>query len=119
MTSLKVIVVDDNHTNRLLPGLFLRPLGHEVQECDSAEQAMAWLAHNHCDVVLLDISMPTVSGLQLCQQLRQEPQLRHLKIVAYTAHSMPADVQLLEAAGFDKILIKPIRSHELLSVLSA
>ena len=72
MTSLKVIVVDDNHTNRLLPGLFLRPLGHEVQECDSAEQAMAWLAHNHCDVVLLDISMPTVSGLQLCQQLRQD-----------------------------------------------
>jgi CheY-like chemotaxis protein len=51
--------------------------------------------------------------------LRQEPQLQHLKIVAYTAHAMPADVQLLEAAGFDKILIKPIRSHELLSVLAA
>ena len=119
MAPLKLIVVDDNQTNRLLPGLFLRPLGHEVQECDSAAQALSWLAHNQCDVVLLDISMPTVSGLQLCQQLRQQPQHQHLKIIAYTAHAMPADVQLLEAAGFDKILIKPIRSHELLSVLAA
>ena len=119
MSPLKVIVVDDNQTNRLLPGLFLRPLGHEVQECDSAAQALDWLAHNPCDVVLLDISMPTVSGLQLCQQLRQQPQHQQLKIIAYTAHAMPADVQLLEAAGFDKILIKPIRSHELLSVLAA
>jgi CheY-like chemotaxis protein len=119
MDHLKVIVVDDNHTNRLLPGLFLRPLGHEVQECDSAAQALAWLANNHCDLVLLDISMPTVSGLQLCQQLRQLTHLQHLKIVAYTAHAMPADVQLLKAAGFDKILLKPIRSQELLSVLEA
>ena len=119
MTSLKVIVVDDNHTNRLVPGLFLRPLGHEVQECDSAAQALAWLAEHECDVVLLDISMPNFSGLQLCQQLRKQPQYQALKIVAYTAHAMPDELKLLEAAGFDKILLKPIRSQELMAVIEA
>jgi CheY-like chemotaxis protein len=119
MNNFKVIVVDDNRTNRLLPGLFLRPIGHEVQECDSAEQALTWLANNHCDIVLLDISMPNVSGLQLCQELRKQAHLQHLKIIAYTAHAMPEEVQLLESSGFDKVLLKPIRSQELLDVITA
>ena len=119
MPNLKLIVVDDNHTNRLLPGLFLRPLGHEVKECDSADQALNWLNNNPCDVVLLDISMPNFSGLQLCQQLRQQARFQYLKIIAYTAHAMPDELKLLEDAGFDKILLKPIRSHELLAVIQA
>jgi CheY-like chemotaxis protein len=115
----KVIVVDDNQTNRLLPGLILRRLGHEVQECDGASPALDWLQNNPCDIVLLDISMPSVSGLQLCQQLRQNEDWQHLKIIAYTAHAMPQEIQMLEAAGFDKILLKPIRSEELLAVIEA
>ena len=119
MAHLKLIVVDDNHTNRLLPGLFLRPLGHQVHECDGAEQALTWLTHNPCDIVLLDISMPNFSGLQLCQQLRKETNFKHLKIIAYTAHAMPDELKLLEAAGFDKILLKPIRSQELMAIIDA
>jgi CheY-like chemotaxis protein len=64
MASLKVIVVDDNHTNRLLPGLFLRPLGYTVDECDSAAQTWSLLQHTACDVLLLDISM-FLMGLML------------------------------------------------------
>ena len=58
---LNIVVIDDNSTNRLLPGLFLRPLGHTVNECVGAEEALEWLTHNPCDVILLDISMPSVS----------------------------------------------------------
>lgn len=117
MTQLRVLVVDDNHTNRLLPGLFLRPLGHVVDECDSAASALQWLAEHDCDVLLLDISMPTVSGLQLCQQLRATAHLAHLKIIAYTAHAMPDELAQLSQAGFDKVLLKPMRSPELLAAL--
>ncbi len=117
MTSLRVLVVDDNHTNRLLPGLFLRPLGHVVDECDSAASALDWLAQQPCDLVLLDISMPAVSGLQLCQQLRTMDHLAHLKIVAYTAHALPEELALLSQAGFDKVLIKPIQSQALLAIM--
>ena len=117
MTALKVIVVDDNHTNRLLPGLFLRPLGHEVHECDSATQALAMLQDTACDVLLLDISMPTVSGLQLCLQLRADARFADMKIIAYTAHAMPEEIQQLQDAGFNKVLLKPIRSHELMNAL--
>lgn len=118
MTHLNVLVVDDNHTNRLLPGLFLRPLGHVVHECDSAATALSWLQDKPCDVVLLDISMPTVSGLELCHQLRAMPALSALKIMAYTAHALPHELQMLQAAGFDKVLLKPIRSQDLLDALT-
>ncbi len=115
-TSLKVVVIDDNATNRLLPGLFLRPLGHEVNECNGAQEALQWLNDNHCDVVLLDISMPSISGLQLCKQLRSDRNYQHLKIIAYTAHAMPDEVLLWESSGFDKVLLKPIRKDDLLAL---
>jgi len=113
---LKVMVIDDNATNRLLPGLFLRPLGHEVNECEGAQQALDWLSNNACDVVLLDISMPSISGLQLCKQLRTDQRYQHLKIIAYTAHAMPDEVLLWESSGFDKVLLKPIRKDDLLAL---
>jgi CheY-like chemotaxis protein len=114
-----VIVVDDNETNRLLPGLFLRPLGYTVTECDSAPQAWALLQHTVCEVLLLDISMPTVSGMDLCAQLRADARFDAMKIIAYTAHAMPEEIAQLEAAGFNHILLKPIRSNELLQALTA
>ena len=64
MNTRHVIVVDDNDTNRLLPGLFLRPLGYTVHECDSATQALTMLQDTVCDVLLLDISMPTVTSIE-------------------------------------------------------
>ncbi len=119
MTPLNVLVVDDNPTNRLLPGLLLRPWGHQVSECESADQATAWLANHPCDLVLLDISMPLVSGLELCHQLRGHTNLKHLKLIAYTAHAMPHEVQLLKDAGFDQVLLKPIRSQDLSEAMKA
>lgn len=117
MSKGQVIVVDDNDTNRLLPGLFLRPLGYTVHECDSAAQALSLLHDKPCDVLLLDISMPTVSGLQLCQHLRADARFASMKIIAYTAHAMPQEIQQLQDAGFNQVLLKPIRSHELMSAM--
>lgn len=119
MNKSHVVVVDDNETNRLLPGLFLRPLGYTVDECDSAAHALALLQHTACDVLLLDISMPTVSGMDLCVQLRADTRFDAMKIIAYTAHAMPEEIAQLEAAGFNHILLKPIRSNELLQALTA
>lgn len=112
-----VMVVDDNESNRLLPGLFLRPLGYTVDECDSATQALTLLQHTAYDVLLLDISMPTISGIDLCTQLRAEKRFDTLRIVAYTAHAMPEEIAYLEAVGFNKILLKPMRSNDLLKAL--
>jgi CheY-like chemotaxis protein len=54
--------------------------------------------------------------LQLCQQLRADQRYQHLKIIAYTAHAMPEEVQLWESSGFDKVLLKPIRKDDLLAL---
>jgi two-component system, cell cycle response regulator DivK len=117
MSKGHVVVVDDNETNRLLPGLILRPLGYTVDECDSAAQTWSLLQHTACDVLLLDISMPTISGIDLCLQLRADKRFDAMKIIAYTAHAMPEEIAQLETAGFNKILLKPIRSKDLLKAL--
>jgi CheY-like chemotaxis protein len=49
--TLNIVVIDDNSTNRILPGLFLRPLGHAVNECVGAEEALEWQQNNPCDVI--------------------------------------------------------------------
>jgi CheY-like chemotaxis protein len=117
MSKGQVIVVDDHDTNRLLPGLILRPLGYTVDECDSAAQALSLLHHKPCDVLLLDISMPKVSGLELCLQLRADERYAPMKIIAYTAHAMPEEMAQLQGVGFSRVLLKPIRRHDLLQAM--
>lgn len=112
----KILVVDDEIGNRLLPGLFLRAMGHEVMECANAQDAYALLARHHFTDVLLDISLPEVSGLEICRALRASPGLAGLRIVAYTAHAMPEETRSFTEGGFDQILIKPIRRDDLVGM---
>ncbi|MNJ76849.1 Signal transduction histidine-protein kinase BarA [compost metagenome] len=61
--------------------------------------------------------MPGMSGIEVCQQLRRNPTLAQLRIIAYTAHALPAETCEIMAAGFDDILIKPIDIHNLLAMV--
>ena len=119
MKPLHLIVVDDNSANRILPGLILRRLGHSVHECDSSAQALALLqatpaAFTH---VLLDISMPALSGIEVCRRLRADARHQDLCIIAYTAHAMLHEQTAILDAGFDAMLIKPVRQADLLRAL--
>lgn len=112
-----ILVVDDNGINRLLPGLILRPFGWEVHEVDGGAAAIEILKNVQVSCVLLDISMPEVSGRVVLKDLRGNEQLRGLKIVAYTAYAQSGDISNLLAEGFDAVLIKPLTSLKLLNVL--
>lgn len=114
---MKVLIVDDQKINRMLPSVLLKQAGCEVFEADSGEAALTMLQTNSVDVVLLDISMPGVSGMEVCAQLRKEPAWAGLQIVAYTAHALPSERNEILAAGFDELLIKPINRQSLLSAL--
>lgn len=114
-----ILVVDDNGINRLLPGLILRPFGWEVREVDGGAAAIEILKIFHVSCVLLDISMPEVTGRDVLKDLRCNEQLRDLKIVAYTAYAQSSDVENLLAEGFDAVLIKPLTSFKLLNVLKS
>lgn len=115
---MKILIVDDQPINRMLPMTILRKMGIEVHEAEDGEQAIALIRGGGFDLVLLDISMPGVSGLEVCRQLRRSPDTAGLRIVAYTAHAFPAEREEILAAGFDDLLIKPIQ-REALSAMVA
>jgi CheY-like chemotaxis protein len=107
------LVVDDHPTNRLLASTLLKKLGWMVMEAECGSAALALAAQHSFRLVLLDISMPGLSGEDTCAQLRAADTGPSLHIVAYTAHAFPEDQQRLLACGFDEVLIKPISRQRL------
>jgi CheY-like chemotaxis protein len=114
---MKVLIVDDQEINRILPRTHLERLGIPVVEADDGPTALARLAAEPFDVVLLDISMPGLSGIDVCLQVRADPSLRGLRLIAYTAHAFQQTTDEIMAAGFDDLLVKPIRRDSLLRAL--
>ncbi len=114
---MRILIVDDQPTNRQLPAAILRRLGHTVAEAVDGEAALTWLATEQADCVLLDISMPGLSGDDECRRIRADARLQGLRVVAYTAHALHGDEQRIMQAGFDSVLVKPISRASLLSAL--
>lgn len=114
---MHILIVDDQPTNRALPSAILRKQGCTISEATSGEEALAYLNGPLPDCVLLDISMPGISGEEVCRQIRQDERLKSLKVVAYTAHAMHGEERRIMQAGFDDILIKPISRAGLLAAV--
>lgn len=122
MAERNALVVDDHPTNRLLASALLKKLGWTVREAESGEIALGLASELSIQLVLLDISMPGLSGEETCGRLRALPNQPAMRILAYTAHAFPEDRLRLLAVGFDEILVKPIsrqRLEELIGNLSA
>lgn len=113
-----VLVVDDEEVNRRIATLFLQRAGYEVQESSNGLKAWEKLQDNTFDLILLDISMPEMSGLELCRKIRDSDTLGKPAIVAYTAHAMAIEQQEILDAGFDGIITKPVSRAVLLETIS-
>jgi CheY-like chemotaxis protein len=115
----QALVVDDNEVNRILAGRLLSKAGWTVDEAVDGEQALAWLTTHTAKLVLLDISMPTISGQDVCRLIREgELGGAGLKVVAYTAHAMPEQLAQFIADGFDTVLIKPVSRDRVNAMLT-
>lgn len=114
---MKVLVVDDNPINLLLPIAWLKRLGCEADESAGGADALAKLAAGGIDAVLLDLSMPEISGTEICQRVRAMPGGGKIRIIAYTAHAVPEAFEEFRSAGFDDVLIKPVTRDALLGAL--
>jgi CheY-like chemotaxis protein len=104
----RALIVDDNKINRSLLDGILRHLAWEPVLCESGEEALALLAAQVFDLVLLDLRMPGMSGTETCRRIRTELNLGGLPVVAYTAHGMLEDRERMLADGFSALLIKPV-----------
>ncbi len=108
-----VAVVEDNADNRLLLQAILDGL-YEVVEYENGVDALAGLAAQLPDLVLLDISLPGMDGNEILARIRADDQLRRLPVIALTAHAMAGDREKYLSAGFNDYITKPIVDESLL-----
>ncbi|MFQ5816465.1 MAG: response regulator [Terriglobia bacterium] len=104
----KILVAEDDSASReLLAEIFQRGGCQVVEACDGRE-ALQKAEEIHPDLVLLDLQMPRLDGFTVLRQLRQNPCLAALPVLALTAYAMQGDREKVLAAGFDGYIAKPI-----------
>ncbi|MET0339951.1 MAG: response regulator [Polyangiales bacterium] len=108
MSDKRVLVVDDNATNLKLITCLLATEPCEVVTATSAERALELMRAARPDLLLLDLQLPDMDGLELTRILRADPQLADLPIVAVTAYAMKGDEERAREAGVDGYVTKPI-----------
>ncbi|AOZ70698.1 hypothetical protein LPB142_16290 [Rhodobacter xanthinilyticus] len=117
-STLDVLMIEDNANNRLVLGEMLTRLGHRVTEAEDGAQGLIAAAQRRYDLILMDISMPNMDGLQATAALRDQPGPNvATPIIALTAHAMPDEQQRFRAAGMADVLIKPISMTKLNDIL--
>ena len=109
----RVLVVDDNPDAAESIEMLLRLSGHETRVVTEAEQVMATAAVFDPHVAILDISLPGLSGYDLAQKLRQEPEHANVVLIALTGYGQMQDREKAVTAGFDHYFVKPVDPAEL------
>jgi PAS domain S-box-containing protein len=114
---LRILLVEDNPVNQRLAHEILRRRGHAVTVANHGREALDRLAEASVDLVLMDVQMPEMNGLEATEAIRaaEAGTGRHLPIVAMTAHAMAGDRERCLAAGMDDYLTKPIRAEALIT----
>ena len=116
-SSLRVLVVDDNQASADTLHWTVELFGDEVKSCHDGKSALKLAAEFKPDVVLLDIGMPGMDGLQVCEALRAMPELGQVKIIAQTGWGDEQMRLKTASAGFDLHLVKPVDPHVLEDML--
>jgi CheY-like chemotaxis protein len=111
--SQKIAVVEDNPDNRMLVQALLEDR-YEISEYETGAQAVAGLGANVPDLILLDISLPEMDGTEVLAWIRKQDALKHLPVIALTAHAMAGDRDKYLAAGFNDYVTKPIVDEDVL-----
>ena len=118
MAGERIMIIDDNPQNLKLASILLSGEGYDVRTCTDAEQALVALGEFEPSLILMDIQLPGMDGLELTRRLKAEPARRHIVIIALTAYAMKGDRERALAAGCDDYVSKPIDT-EALTVLVA
>lgn len=104
----RVLVIEDHAVNLALMSYLLKAFGHEVVGAADGEQGVALAREQVPDLVLLDIELPGMSGVDVARALRADPRTAHVPLLAVTASAMRGDRERLMAMGFDGYASKPI-----------
>ncbi len=115
----RILLVDDHPVNRRVGRLFLEPAGYQVVEAENGKEALGKLEESEFDLILLDIHMPVLDGLQTLRCIRStDKSWQNLPIIALTADAMSGDRERYLAAGMNGYVAKPIEQRDLLAEIA-
>ena len=108
-----ILIVDDNPANMKLASFVLKSKCHVVRTASNAKEALAEIASFPPRLVLMDIQLPDIDGLELTRRIKAEPATRSIIVVAVTAYAMAGDEEKARRAGCDGYIVKPIDTRTL------
>jgi two-component system, cell cycle response regulator DivK len=115
----KILVVEDNTANMTLAVFLLQSAGHTVLSASNAETGLKLAHSEQPNLILMDIQLPGMDGLEATVQLKRDDATRAIPVIALTALAMKGDEERIRAAGCDGYISKPMRYQEFLAVVSA
>jgi CheY-like chemotaxis protein len=117
---MRILVAEDNLVNQRVTTQILKRLGYRADLVGNGAEAVVAVKRQQYDLVLMDVHMPEMDGLEATQQIRRECAAGHKpEIVAMTASALPQDVDDCLAAGMDGVLTKPVSAAELRAVVES
>ena len=119
MANELILIVEDNEQNLKLARDLLQVHGYRTIEAQTGEQALAIARDQMPDLVVMDIQLPGMSGIEALARLRALPAVRHIPVLAFTASVMPQDRREIMAAGFDDFVAKPIALQDFIGTVVA
>jgi two-component system cell cycle response regulator DivK len=114
-----VLIVEDNPANMTLAVFLLQSVGHAVLSAMDAEAGLTLARAAQPDLILMDIQLPGMDGLEATVQLKRDAATRAIPVIALTALAMKGDEERIRAAGCDGYIAKPMRYQEFLATIAA
>jgi two-component system, cell cycle response regulator DivK len=115
----RVLIVEDNPTNLTLATFLLQSAGHTVLSATDAEAGLTLARAERPNLILMDIQLPGMDGLEATAQLKGDDVTRAIPVIALTALAMKGDEERIRAAGCDGYIAKPMRYQEFLATVAA
>ena len=111
----RILVVEDQEDNRQIIRDMLSATDYEIIEAESGEQALAAVAKQRPDLILMDIQLPGMDGYEATRRIKADPALRSIPIIAVTSYALSGEEQKARAAGCDDYVPKPYSPRQLLA----
>lgn len=115
---MKVLIVEDEPRNMKLATMILKPFGYEIISATDGEEAVRVALEEKPDIILMDMQLPKISGLEATIQIRKNPGFGDIPIIALTAYAMKGDEDKYIEAGCTAYMSKPINTRELPAMVS-
>lgn len=118
MNPKQILYVEDNDQHQRLVKIILRLEGYRLLEAENGVECLAMVARQPPDLILMDIWLPLLDGVETTIRLRHMPQRAHIPVIAITASALPSDSERYAAAHFDGCLLKPFHTAQLVALVN-